>query len=185
MKRPIARPTQTQSETTTPVRIPRAFAPAEAELVETSFEAELEPDLVGPPSRRMGWIGRIAWTAGSILVSAGLGAGGDRRSAISLRAMSGSAGPASACSALLSSPYRARGRETLPCAAAPSMRSRPTRRGRVARMTKLARHVAERLEGIYADRPDMARSHGEVVNNQPPHLFDGTEIVTLRLNAAS
>ena len=43
---------------------------------------------------------------------------------------------------------------------------------------KLAHHVAERLEAIYADRPDMARAR-EVVKTNLPHLFDGTEIITL------
>lgn len=181
MKRPIARPTQTQTETVTPVRIPRAFAPAEAEIVETSFEPELEPDLVGPPPRRMGWIGRIAWTAGGILVSAGLALAADRliRDLFSRYEWLGWAGLAVlgafviAVVALVAREiFALRRLRTLDALKADAARARSEDD------QKLARHVAERLEGIYADRPDMARSR-EVVKTNLPHLFDGTEIVTL------
>ncbi|MCR6634424.1 YcjF family protein [Devosia sp.] len=181
MKRPIARPTQTQSETTTPVRIPRAFAPDEAEIVETSFDPELEPDLVGPPPRRMGWIGRIAWTAGGILVSAGLALAADRliRDLFARYEWLGWAGLGVlgafvvALLALLAREIfalrRLRVLDALKTDAA---------RARSDDDQKLARHVAERLGAIYADRPDMARSR-EVVKSNLPHLFDGNEIITL------
>ena len=181
MKRPIARPTQTQSETATPVRIPRAFAPDEAEIVETSFDPELEPDLVGPPPRRMGWIGRIAWTAGGILVSAGLALAADRliRDLFARYEWLGWAGLGVlgafivALLALLAREIfalrRLRVLDALKTDAA---------RARSDDDQKLARHVAERLEAIYADRPDMARSR-EVVKSNLPHLFDGNEIITL------
>lgn len=181
MKRPIARPTQTQTETVAPVRIPRAFAPAEAEIVETSFEPELEPDLVGPPPRRMGWIGRVAWTAGSILVSAGLALAADRliRDLFARYEWLGWAGlgvlgafVVAVLALVARELFALRRLRTLDALKADAARARGDDD------QKLARHVVERLEGIYADRPDMARSR-EVVKTNLPHLFDGTEIVTL------
>jgi putative membrane protein len=173
MKRPIARPTQTQSETATPVRVPRAFAPAEAEIVATSFEPQAEPDLVGPPPRRMGWIGRIAWTAGGILVSAGLALAADRliRDLFARYEWLGWAG-LGVLALVAREIFALRRLRTLDALKADAARARSDDD------QKLARHVAERLEGIYVDRPDMARSR-EVVKTNLPHLFDGTEIVTL------
>src|SRR5690606_36035815 len=55
-----------------------AFTPDRAEIVEIAFEPEPDPELVAPPPRRMGWISRLAWTTGGILVSAGLGLAADR-----------------------------------------------------------------------------------------------------------
>ena len=78
MKRPVARPTAPTNTPADAVRAPRAFTPERAEIVEAVFEPEAEPDLVAPPPRRMGWLGRFAWTTGGILVSAGLGLAADR-----------------------------------------------------------------------------------------------------------
>lgn len=181
MKRPIARPTQTQNEPTSAVRIPRAFAPAEAEIADTAFDPQPEPDLIGPPPRRMGWIGRIAWTAGSILVSAGLALAADRliRDLFARYEWLGWAGLGIlgafviAVLALVAREiFALRRLRTLDALKADAARARSEDD------QKLAHHVVERLEGIYADRPDMARSR-EVVKTNLPHLFDGTEIVTL------
>jgi len=181
MKRPIARPTQTAEQPQTAVRVPRAFTAAEAEVVETSFDPAPDLDLVGPRPRRMGWVGRLAWTTGSILVSAGLALAADRliRDLFSRYEWLGWAGTGVlgafvvALLALIAREIFALRRlgvlDALKADAA---------RARAEDDPKLARHVVERLEGIYADRPDMARSR-EVVKTNLPHLFDGTEIVTL------
>lgn len=181
MKRPIARPTQSQDDAAIAVRAPRAFTPAEAEIVETSFEPDPEPDLVGPPLRRMSWIGRVAWTAGGILVSAGLALAADRliRDLFARYEWLGWAGLGVlgafviALLALVAREIfalrRLRVLDALKADAARAHRDNDH---------KLAHHVAERLEGIYADRPDMARGR-EVVKTNLPHLFDGNEIITL------
>ena len=78
MKRPLAQPTGRPSAEIDTIRAPRAFTPGRAEIVETSFEPDPEPDLVAPVPRRMGWLGKLAWTTGGILLSAGLGLAADR-----------------------------------------------------------------------------------------------------------
>src|SRR5690606_3186474 len=78
MKRPIARPTAPNAESGEVFRTPKAFAPARVEIVEPEFNATPDETLAAPPPRRMSRIGRMAWTAGGILVSAGLGLAADR-----------------------------------------------------------------------------------------------------------
>ena len=78
MKRPIARPTTTAAENAGAARAPRAFAPAKVEIAEPQFDTATDETLIAPPPRRMGWVGRVAWTAGGILVSAGLGLAAER-----------------------------------------------------------------------------------------------------------
>ena len=181
MKRPIARPTLQPDDALAPIRSPRAFAPGEAEIVETAFEPEREPDLIGPAPKRMGWIGKLAWTTGSILVSAGLALAADRliRDLFARYEWLGFAGLAVLAAfvvALLAlvareivALRRLRVLDALKADAALAQRDNDQ---------KLAHQVAERLEAIYADRPDMARAR-EVVKTNLPHLFDGTEIITL------
>ena len=78
MKRPIARPTFSADNPDETVRLPRAFAPAKVEIAEAQFEPSVDEAIATPLPGRMGWIGRTAWTAGGILVSAGLGLAADR-----------------------------------------------------------------------------------------------------------
>lgn len=181
MKRPVARPTQTADETVTPVRVPRAFAPGAAEVVETSFDPEPEPDLVGPMPKRMGWIGRLAWTTGGILVSAGLALAADRliRDLFARYEWLGWAGLA-VLAAFVVALVALVAREIF---ALRRLRVLDTLRADAAQAhlennPKLAQDVAERLDAIYSGRPDMARSR-ETVKTNLPHLFDGTEVITL------
>src|SRR5690606_36728905 len=78
MKRPVAQPISRPDAAAEAPRVPRAFTPDRAEIIEAAFEPEPEPDLVSPRPRRMGWLGKLAWTSGGILVSAGLGLAADR-----------------------------------------------------------------------------------------------------------
>src|SRR5690606_30250270 len=78
MKRPVAHTITPDTEAEEPIRAPRAFTPDRAEIVETAFEPEPDPELVTPPPRRMSWSGRVAWPAGGQFVSAGLGLAADR-----------------------------------------------------------------------------------------------------------
>jgi putative membrane protein len=82
MKRPIARPTASPETRPEIPRVPRAFVPETVDIVEAPEDAVeqaeaalLEP---APAGRSMGWLGRIAWGAGGILVSLGLGLAGER-----------------------------------------------------------------------------------------------------------
>jgi putative membrane protein len=181
MKRPIARPTTVQDQTPAPIRTPRAFAPAEAEIIEASFDPEIEPDLVAPLPRRMGWIGRIAWTAGGILVSAGLALAADRliRDLFARYEWLGFIGlgvlgafVVAVLALVAREIFALRRLRVLDALKADAARARANDD------QKLARHVADRLEAIYADRADMARSR-ETVKTNLPHLFDGIEIISL------
>ena len=78
MKRPIARPTAQAPDDSAFVRAPRAFAPGAVELSDNPFDAPDAESLVAPPAKSMGWLGRLVWASGGILVSAGLGLAADR-----------------------------------------------------------------------------------------------------------
>ncbi|SFV30681.1 putative membrane protein [Devosia crocina] len=179
MKRPIARPTEVSQSPVAPSRAPRAFSAAEAELVEASFEEGPEPDLVGPPPRRMGWLGKLAWASGGILMSAGVALAADRliRDLFSRYEWLGWAGLGIlgafivAIAALIAREIfalrRLRVLDTLKSEAALA---------RANDDTKLAVGVVDQLLAIYADRPDLAKVR-EAVKTNVPHMFDGAEMV--------
>jgi putative membrane protein len=160
MKQPVARPTASTPEATQPLRTPRAFEPAAVQFTEPSFDTPQEDDLIAPPPRRMGWVGRLAWTAGGILISAGLGLAADRliRDLFARYEILGWAGLVVLALLLLALIVLA-GREMLSLR---RLRVLDTLRREAATATadndqKLAHHVATQLETIYADRPDLAR----------------------------
>jgi putative membrane protein len=81
MKGPIARPTSTSEAVEEDTRPPRAFVPGSTEIVEAEpvFEAEEDAEITAlPVPRRMGWLGKLVWGTGSVLVSLGLGLMADR-----------------------------------------------------------------------------------------------------------
>ena len=80
MKRPIARPTATATAAGSDdsIRLPRAFLPAKVEITETDFDPAADEALIAPAPKPVSWVGRAAWTAGSILVSTGIGLAADR-----------------------------------------------------------------------------------------------------------
>jgi len=181
MKRPIARPTQTAIEPDEAFRAPRAFAPTQVVLAEPQFDAAPDEDLMATPPRSMGWVGRLAWGAGSVLVSAGLALAADRliRDLFAANPWLGWAGIAVLGVFVLAIAVLA-AREVF---ALRRLRVLDAFRRDAALATstndpKSARHVVDGLLGIYANRPDLARARQGVSDNLP-HMFDGTEMVAL------
>jgi putative membrane protein len=181
MKRPIARPTATTTDDMDSIRAPRAFAPAAVEIVEPQFDPAVDETLVAPPPRRASWLGRLAWTAGGILVSAGLGLAADRliRDLFAANEWLGWLGLGVLGAFLVAVVALAAGE----IFALRRLRVLDTLKRDAARATAdndihLARHVVDSLTGIYADRADLARARQAVADNLP-HLFDGHETVAL------
>jgi putative membrane protein len=181
MKHPIARPTGLAPDNAEITRAPRAFAPAEVEISEPPFDPVADEAMVAPPPRRMGWIGRLAWTSGGILVSAGLGLAADRliRDLFVANEWLGWLGLGILGAFLIAiialaareifALRRLRVLDALKRDAALATAGNDARR---------ARHVMESLETVYAGRADLARSRQHVADNLP-HLFDGHEMVAL------
>lgn len=181
MKRPIARPTATATEPDDSIRLPRAFLPAKVEITETDFDPAADDTLVAPAPKPMGWVGRAAWTAGSILVSTGIGLAADRliRDLFATNQWLGWAGIGVLAIFVLAVIVLA-AREIF---ALRRLRVLDSLKRDAALATanndqKAAQHVVSRLEGIYAGRADLARARQSVADNVP-HLFDGPEIVAL------
>ena len=183
MKRPVARPTATTPAADTEVanRAPRAFAPAQVAIAEPDFDPIADETLVAPPPRRMGWVGRLAWTAGGILVSAGLGLAADRliRDLFAANEWLGWLG-LGVLGAFIVAILALAAREIF---ALRRLRVLDALRRDAALATAendghRAKHVVGSLAGIYADRPDLARARQSVADHLP-HLFDGHEIIAL------
>ena len=181
MKRPIARPTATISDSEDSIRLPRAFLPTKVEITETDFDPTADEALVAPAPKPMGWVGRAAWTAGGILVSAGISLAADRliRDLFAANEWLGWAGIGVLAIFVLAVIVLA-AREVF-----------ALRRLRVLDSLKrdatlatsnndhhAAQQVAARLETIYAGRADLARARQSVTDHLP-HMFDGSEIVAL------
>ena len=181
MKGPIARPTAPETDASETVRAPRAFAPAAAAVAEADFEQEADDTLVAPPIRRMGWAGRLAWTAAGILLSAGLGLAADRliRELFAANEWLGLLGLVVFAVFILA---------VLALAAREAFALRRLRvldqlRRDAAEAVLLddaarAKRVVDSLTKVYAARPDLARARQTVADNLP-HLFDGAETVML------
>ena len=181
MKRPIARPVSTDSDDSITVRAPRAFAPDAVELAEPVFDPTDEAALVAPPIRRMSWWGRLLWTTGGILVSAGLGLAADRliRDLFAANPWLGWLGLGVLGLFLLAGLVlairevyalrRLRALDALKREAAAAVADNDQHK---------AHRIAEHLLGIYGPRPDLARARQSVSENLP-HLFDGHEIVAM------
>ncbi len=180
MKQPIARPVDTDAAATQP-RAPRAYTPDSVTITEAVFEAEIAEDLIAAPPRRRSRHGRLAWTAGGILVSAGLGLAADHliRELFAANPWLGWAGLAVlgvfvlAVLALAANEVfalrRLRVLDELRADAVLATADNDQSR---------ARSVAETLLGVYGARPDLARAR-QTTNENLPHLFDGSEIIAL------
>jgi putative membrane protein len=181
MKRPIARPTATAVEPEDTVRLPRAFLPAKVEITETDFDPATDDTLVAPAAKPMGWVGRAAWTAGGILVSAGISLAADRliRDLFAANEWLGWAGiGVLAIFVLAVIVLAAREIFALRRLRVLDALKRDAALASASNDQHAAQRVASRLEGIYADRPDLARARQSVADHVP-HMFDGTEIVAL------
>jgi TIGR01620 family protein len=181
MKRPVAHTISTSDAPIETVRAPRAFSPERAEIVEVAFEPEPDPELITPPPRRMGWLGKIAWTTGGILVSAGLGLAADRliRDLFASNEYLGYVG-LGVLGAFLVAIAALVIREML---ALRRLRVLDALKADAARATaendrKRAGSVVDHLMGVYAGRADLARGRDELSRDLPT-LFDGTEAITL------
>ncbi len=181
MKRPIARPTVTAGADIETIRVPRAFAPAKVEIAEPEFDLAADETLVAPPPRRMGWVGRLAWTAGGILVSAGLSLAADRliRDLFAANEWLGWLG-LGVLAVFLVAVLALAAREIF---ALRRLRVLDGLRRDAALATAdndadRARRVVDSLSAIYAGRPDLARSR-QSVSDHLPHLFDGHEMIAL------
>ncbi|MVS98627.1 YcjF family protein [Devosia marina] len=181
MKRPVAH-TVTKDETTAErTRVPRAFTPDRAEIVEVAFAPETEAELVAPPPRRMGWLGRLAWTTGVILASSGLALAADQliRDLFARHEWLGWAG-LGILGAFLVAVVALITREM---AALRRLSVLDALRAEAARAhadndRKRAGSVLDHLNGVYATRPDLARAR-QNLNDQAGDLFDGTEVIAL------
>ncbi|SEP99223.1 putative membrane protein [Devosia sp. YR412] len=181
MKRPIARPTTTLTDDTEAYRAPRAFAPANVVVAEPQFDAAEDDALIAPTPRRMGWVGRLAWTTGGVLVSAGLGLAADRliRDLFAANEWLGWLG-LGVLGAFLVAVLALTAREIF---ALRRLRVLDALKRDAALATAendvhRARRVVEHLTGIYAARPDLARARQNVTDSLQ-HLFDGHETVAL------
>lgn len=181
MKRPIARPTATIDDDREEFRAPRAFVPAHVTVDDPSFDDPADDALITPPIKKMGWISRLAWATGSILVSLGLSLMADRliRDLFARYEWLGWAGIvvlglfviALALLVLreVVALRRLRVLDKLRRQAAEAL---------LGNNAHQANHVLANLETIYADRPDLARARQSVADNAK-HLFDGSEIIHL------
>ena len=181
MKRPVARPTATAAQDAETIRIPRAFAPAKVEIVEPEFDTPEAAELVAPPPRRMGWLARLAWTTGGILVSAGLGLAADRllRDLFAANEWLGWLG-LGVLGAFLVAVLALAAREAF---ALRRLRVLDALKRDAAQATAdndaaKAKRVVDSLEGVYAGRADLARARQSVADDLP-HLFDGHEMIAL------
>ena len=181
MKRPIARPTATIAEPDDGVRLPRAFLPTKVEITEADFDPAADETLVAPATRPMGWVGRAAWTAGGILVSAGVSLAADRliRDLFATNEWLGWAGIAVLAIFVLAVVILA-AREVF---ALRRLRVLDSLKRDAAEATAnndqhAAKQVVGRLEAIYSGRADLARARQSVADHVP-HMFDGNEIVAL------
>jgi putative membrane protein len=183
MKRPIARPTTTpdKSDGTPFVRAPRAFAPTEVDRDDTAFETENDETLVAPPPKRMSWWGRLAWTTGGVLVSAGLGLAADRliRDLFAANPWLGWVG-LTVLGAFVLAVLALAAREVFALRRLHMLDAlkRDAAQATAENDQRRARHVVDKLMGIYGERPDQARARHDVADHLP-HLFDGHEIVAL------
>ena len=181
MKSPVARPVSNLDDSSVSIRAPRAFPPNAVELSEPVFEPDAEASVVAPPLRRMSWWGRLLWTTGGILVSAGLGLAADRliRDLFAANPWLGWLGLGVLGLFLLAAIAliireglalrRLRALDALKRSAALAVADNDQPK---------AHHVADQLLNIYAPRPDLARARQSVSENLP-HLFDGHEIVAM------
>lgn len=181
MKRPIARPTAVAADPDDSIRLPRAFLPANVEITEADFDPAANEALVAPPPKPMGWVGRAAWTAGSILVSTGIGLAADRliRDLFAANEWLGWAGiGVLAIFVLAVIVLAAREIFALRRLKVLDGLKRDAALATANNDQHAAQHVVSRLEGIYSGRADLARARQSVADNVP-HLFDGHEIVAL------
>lgn len=181
MKRPVARPIAPTPTAEDDIRTPRAFAPAAVETIETiepGFEPEALPETL-PASRGMGWLGRLAWTTGGILVSLGLSLAAERliRDLFARYEWLGWVGMAAlaafvvAIVALAFREYwslrRLRSLDRLRLRASETL---------ISDKADDARHIVAELQTVYGQRPDLAKARS-LVDENLKIMLDGAEMI--------
>lgn len=185
MKRPTARPVDVEPAEMRERRGPRAFAAADVATTETAVETfiEPEPDEIVPPRppRFIGFLGKLAWTAGGILVSLALGLAAERliRDLFASSEWLGWLGLAVLALFVFALVALAI-REMLALS-----RLRVLDRLRVKAAAVLVsdspgegKALLRELDAIYEPRPDLARPR-EVLSTASRDIFDGGEYVRL------
>lgn len=182
MTEPFARPVAPQSQGPAEHRPPKAFVPAKVEILETEpdFDAMMEADVEPAPlPRRMGWMGRIAWGTGGLLVSLGLGLMADRliRDLFARFEWLGWAGIALLAAfgvALLAIVVR----EIWAVRRLRTLDRLRMRAGGVLISDKRndGRAIEAELTALYAGRPELAKARASLADHAP-EMFDGAEIV--------
>jgi putative membrane protein len=185
MTPPFARPVSPQGAAQATARPPRAFAPAEArdlpEAIEPLVDAEPAEEAIARPPGLPGWLGRIAWITGGLLVSLALGLGADAliRNLFESNEWLGWVGIAILTLFVLAlvlivireaaSVMRLSSLEKLRKAAVAALTTDRPAEGR---------HVVHQLTALYAARPDLARQRTELGANAA-QVFDGAEHIRL------
>ncbi|WDR05404.1 TIGR01620 family protein [Devosia rhodophyticola] len=181
MKRPVARPTATDDTQSRTTRAPRAFLPDDVSIDQTSFDPPPDDGATTPAIKSMGWLGRLAWTTGTILVSLGLSLMVDRliRDLFARYEWLGWAGVV-ALALFVTAVFFLILREILALRRLRVLDG--LRRTAVLALANNNQHqahqVLSRLEGIYAHRADLAAAH-KSVDDHAKHLFDGSELIDL------
>jgi len=181
VKRPVARPLAPEQSPAEDIRIPRAFTPdavSEIETIEPGFEPELPAETL-PNPKGMGWLGRLAWTTGGILVSLGLGLATERliRDLFARYEWLGWVGMAAlaaflvAIVALAIREYWSLRRLRV----LDKLRNRATE-VLVSDNPEEARRIVGELQGVYAQRPDLARSRS-LIDENLKIMLDGADMV--------
>jgi putative membrane protein len=182
MTEPFARPLPSTSGQEEAARPPRSFVPATVEITESEpdFEAESASELEPAPlPRGIGWLGRVAWTTGGLLVSLALGLWADRLiedlfaryqwlgwAGIALLAAFGVA----VLAVIVREVWAVRRLRTL---------DRLRRRASEALVSDRradGRAIEAELSTIYGGRPDLARAR-QTLTEHVSEIFDGSEIV--------
>ena len=183
MKRPIARPTATGDAPEIEIREPRAFAADRVtalETVEPGFEPEALPETL-PNPKGMGWLGRLAWGTGGLLVSLGLGLAAERlvRDLFARYEWLGWVGLVALALFVVAiialaireiwSLRRLRSLDRLRHRAAETI---------VSDDQRSAQAIIGELQGIYGSRADLARARQELTTHAKD-MFDGAEMIQL------
>lgn len=185
MKPPFARPISAGNATAEEPRRPRAFEPAQVvalpENIEPLTDIEVEVDDTARPPRLLGWVGRVAWIAGGILVSLALGLAAERLIADLFASQPWLGWVGLAVLAVLvvalvviiireiASLVRLRALDRLRRDAVAALASDRNKDGAA---------ITRELLDIYARRADLARGRDELEANAR-HVFDGAEHVRL------
>ena len=186
MKPPFARTLNTETGEIEPERRPRVFAPEAApvpDVVEvlSDDDATIGEAEVADPPKLLGWLGRIVWIAGGLLVSLALGLATERLVSDLFATQPWLGWVAVALVVVLAialvaiivreaaSLMRLRALDHIRIEAARTIETDDPRKGRA---------IAAELLGIYGPRADLARAREELETGGK-HVFDGGEHVRL------